>query len=58
MLVMTKKTKQICRILLIIKMLHQKLVFWVFSRMFVIDVLSRQSMLQINGYGRKSNAYS
>ena len=27
-------------------------------RMLVIDVLWRQSMLQINGCGRKSNAYN
>ena len=57
MLVMTKKN-QICPILLIIKILDQKCIFWVFSRTHVIDILSRQSMLQINGCGRKSNAYS
>ena len=49
---------QICSILLIIKMLNQKWIFWVFSRTLVIDVLLRQSRLQINGCGRKSNAYS
>ena len=57
MLVMTKKV-QICPILLIIKMLDQKWIFLVFSRTLVIHVLWRQSMLQINGCGRKSNAYS
>ena len=57
MLVMTKKN-QICPILLIIKILDQKWIFWVFLRTLVIDILSRQSMLQINGCGRKSNAYS
>ena len=57
MLVMGKKN-QICPILLIIKMLDQKWIFWVFSRTLVIHVLWRQSMLQINGCGRKSNAYS
>ena len=57
MLVMTKKN-QICPILLIIKILDQKCIFWVFSRTLVIDFLSRQSMLQINDCGRKSNAYS
>ena len=56
MLVMTKKNK-ICPIL-IIKMLDQKWLFWVFSRTLVIDVLWRQTMLQMNGRGRKSNAYS
>ena len=53
---MTKKY-QICPILLIIKMLNQNWIFWVFSRTLVIDVMWRQSMLQINGFGRKSNAY-
>ena len=57
MFVMTEKN-QICPILLIIKMLDQKWIFWVFSRTLVINVLWRQSMLQINGCGRKSNAYS
>ena len=57
MLVMTKKI-QICPILLIIKLLSQKWIFWVFSRTLVIHVLWRKSMLQINGCGRKSNAYS
>ena len=57
MLVMTKKN-QICPILLIIKILDQKWIFWVFSRTPVIGILSRQSMLQINGCGRKSNEYS
>ena len=58
MLVMTKQI-QICPILLIIKILVQKWIFLVFSRTLVIDILSRQScMLQINGCGRKSNAYS
>ena len=56
MLVMTKN--QFCPILLIIKMLDQKWIFWVFSRTLVIDILSRQSMLQINCCGHKSNAYS
>ena len=54
---MTKKV-QICSILLIIKMLNQKWIFLVFSRTLVIHVLWRQSMLQIYGCGRKSNAYS
>ena len=53
-----KKQQQICLILLIIKMLDQKWIFLVFSRTLVIDVLWRQSMLQINGCGRKSNAYN
>ena len=53
-----KKTKQICSILSIIKLLDQKWIFWVFSRILVIDVLWRQSMLQINGCGHKSNAYN
>ena len=53
-----KKTQQICTILLIIKMLDQKWIFWVFSRALVIDVLWRQSMLQINGYGSESNAFN
>ena len=57
MLVMTKKV-QICPTLLIIKMLDQKWIFLLFSRTLVIHVLWRQSMLQINGCGRKSNAYS
>ena len=57
MLVMTKKVK-VCTILLIIKMLDQKWIFLVFSRTLLIYVLWRQSMLQINGCGRKSNAYS
>ena len=57
MLVMTKKV-QICPILLIIEMLDQKWIFLVFSRTLVIHVLWRQSILQINGCGRKSNAYS
>ena len=57
MLVMTKKN-QICPILLIIKILDQKWIFWVFSRTLVIDILSRHSMLQINGCGRKSNTYN
>ena len=57
MLVMTKKN-QICPILLIIKILDQKCIFWVFSRTLVINILSRQRMLQINGFGHKSNAYS
>ena len=56
-LVMTKK-QQICPILLIIKMLDRKWIFWVFSRTLVIDVLWPQSMLHINGWGRKSNAYN
>ena len=34
-----------------------KMNFWGFSRTLVIDVLWRQSMLQINDCGRKSNAY-
>ena len=55
MLVMTKKNQS--PILLIIKILDQKFIFWVFSRMLLIVILSRQSMLQINGCGRKSNAY-
>ena len=49
---------QIYSVLLIIKMLNQKWIFWVFSRTLVIDVLWRQSRLQINGCGRKNNAYS
>ena len=57
MLVMTKK-KQFCPILLIIKILDQKWIIWVFLRTLVIDISSRKSMLQINGCGRKSNAYS
>ena len=57
MLVMTIKN-QICPILLITKMFDQKWIFWVFSRKLVIDILSRQNMLQINGCCRKSNAYS
>ena len=57
MFVMMEKI-QICPILLIIKMLDQKWIFWLFSRTLVINVLWRQSMLQINGCGRKSNAYS
>ena len=32
--------------------------FWAFSHTLVIDVLWRQSMLQSNGFGRKSNAYN
>ena len=57
---MSVKTKkyQICPILLIIKMLNQNWIFWVFSRTLVIDVLWRHIMLQINGIGRKSSAYS
>ena len=35
-----------------------KMNFWSVSRTLVIDVLWRQSMLQINGFGRKCNAYS
>ena len=58
MLVITKKENQICPILLINKILYQKWIFWVFSRTLVIGILSRDSMLQINGCGRKSNAYS
>ena len=57
MLVMTKKN-QICPILLIIKTLDQQWIFWVFSRTLVIGISSRQRMWQINGSGRKSNAYS
>ena len=57
MLVMTKKI-QIWPILLTIKTPDQKWIFWVFSRTLVIGILSRQSMLQIIGCGRKSNAYS
>ena len=57
MLVMTKKN-QICPILLIIKILDQNWIFWVFLRTLVIDILSPQKLLQINGCGRKSNAYS
>ena len=57
MLVMTKKIL-VCPILLIIKMLDQKWIFWEFSRTLVIHVLWRQSMLQVNDCGRKSNAYS
>ena len=53
-----QKKNQICPILLIIKILVQKRIFWVFSRPLMIDILSRQSMLQINGYGRENNAYS
>ena len=53
-----RKQEQICSILLIIKMLDQKWIFWVFPRTLVIDVLWRQSMLQINGRGPKSNAYN
>ena len=34
-----------------------KMIFRVFSRTLVIHVLLRQSMLQVNGCGRKSNAY-
>ena len=49
---------QICPILLIIKILDPKCIFWMFSRTLVIDILSRQNMLQINGCGRKSSAYS
>ena len=57
MLVMTKKN-QICPILLNIKILDQKWIFWVFLRTLVIDILSRQSMLPIYGCGHKSNAQS
>ena len=57
MRVMTKKN-QMSPILLIIKMLNQNWIFWVFSRTLVIDVLWRQSMLEINCFGRKNNAYS
>ena len=57
MLVMTK-TRTNFSILLIIKMLDQKWIFLGFPRTLVIDVLCRQSMLQINGCGRKSNAYN
>ena len=53
-----RKQEQICSILLIIKMLDQKLFFWGFPRTLVIDVLWRQSMLQINGCGGKINAYN
>ena len=52
------KQEQICSIVLIIKMLDQKWSLWGFPRTLVIDVLWRQSMLQINGRGRKSNAYN
>ena len=55
---MAKKPDQICPILLIIKMLDQQWIFWVFSRTLVIAVFWRQSMLQVNGCGRKSNAYN
>ena len=58
MLVMTEKNVQIWRNLLIIKMLDKQLIFWVSTRTLLIDVLWRQSMLQNNGCGRKSNAYS
>ena len=54
MLVMTKKN---CSILLIIQ-IWTKNENWVFSRTLVIDVLWCQSMLQITGCGRKSNAYN
>ena len=57
MLVMAKKN-QICLILLIIKMLDQQWIFWVFSLTLVINVLWRQSVLQIYGCGSKSNAYN
>ena len=53
-----KKKNQICPIPLIIKILDQKWIFWVFLRTLLIDILSRQSMLQINGCGRTSNEYS
>ena len=53
MFVMSKKTP-IRSILLIIKMLDQKWIFRVFSHTLVTDVSWRQSMLHINGRGRKS----
>ena len=43
---------------MIIQILDQKWSFWMFSRTLVIDVVWRQSMLQINVCGRKSIAYS
>ena len=54
---MTKKN-QIWPTLLIIKMLDQQLIFCVSSRTLLVDVMWRPSMLQINGCGRKNNAYS
>ena len=58
MFVITKKKFQIWPTLLIIKMRDQQLMFCVSSRTLLIDVLWRQSMLQIYGCGHKSNAYS
>ena len=59
MLVMTKKKLvQMWANRLIIKMLDQQWLFWVSTRTLLVDALWRQSMLQINGCGRKSNAYS
>ena len=55
---MTKNEIQIWPALLIRKMLDQQWIFCVSSRMHLIDVFWRQIMLQINGCGRKSNAYS
>ena len=56
MLVMTKKIKNFDSF--DYRNAGPKWIFWVFSHTLVVDVLSRQSMLQINGCGRKSNAYS
>ena len=53
-----EKEIQIWPTLLNIKMLDQKWIFWVSSPTLLADVLWRQSMLQINGCGRKSNAHS
>ena len=47
-----------CPILLIIKILDQWRIFWVFSCTLVVDVLWRQSMLQTNGCDHKGNAYN
>ena len=47
---------QIWPTLLIIKMLDQQWMFCVSSHTLLIDVLWRQSMLQFNGCGHKSNA--
>ena len=38
-------------------MFDQQWIFCVFSHTLLVDVLWRQSILQIKGRGRKSNAY-
>ena len=53
-----RKEIQIWLTLLIIEMVDKQWIFCVFSRTLLIDVLWRQSMLQIYGCDRKSKSYS